>query len=408
MEDERFLKRLLSALYLGIFMVRLAYGVFYISLPRHIDTDSEFMLGVLFAAPPFFELLAVLFIGMVIDRYGRRPVLLLCLLGATLFLGLVSVTENFWAVFMFNSGFGIAAAGILVSSMALLADYAREERRGREIGIFEGSVLAGWAGGFILGGILLNFAGDHVGWVFVVSAMLSLAAFIYAYFNITEPALESNVSKDIGLDHIRSVIKQRSVLLLVLPWFVIYVLLGGLVAFAPKVGTDTLDFSPMVMGGAMGVLIIVVVLIQRFFGSLSDRFGRMPLMLAGMVGMAGLVVLGGVGISRAESMALDDLIPVLKPWLPLLGLFVLMALAFAPASMASLADEAQHRSKGITMGLFAMAISGGMAAGPLCLGFVSDRFGGSGVAAFVVCCMAVLVLLIILKWRVDNTQVSSG
>jgi MFS family permease len=286
--------RLLSSLYLATFLIRLSYGIITISFPDYTGVEENASFGILWAAGPLAEIITVLFVGNLIDKYGRRWALLIGLVAGAASNFLIATTTHYGILYLVTALHGAASGTILVTSLALLADYVPIKRRGREIGMFDGVNLAGWGVGFLVGGILKDVFADNLIWTFIVSGMLALIGCIYAYINLLEPDAKKHVVRKLSLSHMASVIKQRSILLLVLPWFVIYMILGDFFAFIPKAGGQDFGIEGWLIGAVMAGATIAVVIFQRGYGALSDKIGRMKVMIVGVVGIVGLLVMFGV------------------------------------------------------------------------------------------------------------------
>jgi MFS family permease len=82
---------------------------------------------------------------------------------------------------------------------------------------------------------------------------------------------------------------------------------------------------------------------------------------------------------------------------PLLAIFGLGSLAFAPAALAMLGDFAPERGRGTTMGVYSVVISLGTIIGPILGGYLLDKYGLSSLLyAGLVILIAALAIAIIL------------
>jgi len=343
----------------------------------------------------------VLFIGAVVDRHGRKVVLLSGLLAATVLLFAMSMTKNLYAIFIINAFHGVAAGAILVSSLALLADYAPADRRGREMGAFDAVNLLGWVTGYAMGALFLDILKGSLWEAFVIAAVMAFAGFVYSYINIKEKMGRKVLESRIRFKNIASVLKQRAVILLTLPWFIVFMMIGAVMTFLT--GTVTggqINISPrLVAAGILGAG-IGLISTQVFYGRLSDKYGRMPIMLIGTIGFVGIMVTIGLGYFFApyspvpERMTQNIKDSIIRLW-PAIGMFGFMALAFGPSALSSLADEAHENKRGVTMAVYSVVISAGMVVGIVAIGGISDTFGGPGVLLFMVgCAIAMLVLTV--------------
>lgn len=286
--------RMLSALYISTFMIRASFAIMLIAFPVYIiGLKSYFLFGLVLSSSPLFELITVLGLGAYIDKRGRKRVLLMGLLvGSVALFGLL-LTKDAVPLFVINAFHGMSAAAILVASLALLADYAPPERRGKVMGAFDFVNIFGWISGFGIGGLLIDVYRDDIGMTFVIAGAMGLAAFAYALLNISEPKTGTRRVNEISFSMIASVLKQRSVILLIAPWFIIYLLISTMLTFTSKAGTQELGLSGLelglLLGGGGGVFLVT----QVIYGHLSDKYGRTRIMAVGTIGIVGIMLTVG-------------------------------------------------------------------------------------------------------------------
>jgi len=383
---DRFYLRLLSSLYISTFFIRASFGIMLATLPIYLNITTGLIgYGMVAAASPLFEMGTVFFVGAVVDRYGRKMVLLSGLLTAAVLLFLLSLTRNMYMIFCINAGHGMAAGAILVSSLALLTDYAPENRRGREMGAFDAFNMLGWVVGYALGALFLEFLKADLWQTFVIAGVMAVFGLVYSFFNITEPKKYDVLSKKIRFDTIVGVLKQRSVLLLTLPWFIVFMMIGAVMTFLTvSTSQGVLTISPLLLSGVIVAAGIVLIITQVIYGRLSDRYGRLPIMTVGTVGFVGLMTVIGIGYGIAPSSNVEDVKNSIIGLWPLLAVFGLMALAFGPSALSSLADEAHEKTRGVTMAVYSIVISAGMFVGVPAVAGIFDSYGGVGVLFFMI------------------------
>ncbi len=130
-------------------------------------------------------------LGALSDRFGRRPVLLISLMGFGinyLFLALVNTLP---LLFLGRIISGICGASI-TTGFAYVADISPPEKRAQNFGIIGAAIGLGFIIGPIMGGILSEF-GTRV--PFFASAVLSLLNLIYGFFILPESLKVENRRK---------------------------------------------------------------------------------------------------------------------------------------------------------------------------------------------------------------------
>ncbi|VVB61962.1 Multidrug resistance protein MdtG [uncultured archaeon] len=397
---DRFYLRLLSSLYISTFFIRASFGIMLATLPLYLNITTGFIgYGIVAAASPLFEMGTVLFIGAVVDRYGRKIVLLSGLLTAALFLFFLAFTKNLYLIFCINAAHGMAAGAILVASLALLTDYAPENRRGREMGAFDAFNMLGWVVGYALGALFLEVLKGSLWQTFLIAGAMALFGCVYCFINVAEPKKYDVLCKKIRFTTIVGVLKQRSILLLTLPWFVVFMIIGAVMTFLTvSTSQGILMISPLLLSGVIVGAGVVLILTQVFYGRLSDKYGRLPIMVVGTIGFVGLMTVIGVGYGLASTTNGEDVKNSIIRFWPLLGVFGFMALAFGPSALSSLADEAKETARGVTMAVYSIVISAGMFVGVPAVAAIFDRYGGEGVLFFMIGCAIAMLCLMIARY----------
>ncbi len=176
-------------LLLTLFLDVMGFGIIIPVLPRlireltggTISEASAYGGWLLFA----FSLPMFLFspmMGNLSDRFGRRPVLLISILG----LGLDCILQGF-ATNMYWLFIGRIIAGMMGASFAIInsyiADVTEPEKRAEKFGLVGAAFGLGFIFGPLLGGLVSPF-GSRV--PFFVAASLSILNFILAFFFLPE------------------------------------------------------------------------------------------------------------------------------------------------------------------------------------------------------------------------------
>jgi DHA1 family tetracycline resistance protein-like MFS transporter len=127
-------------------------------------------------------------LGGLSDRYGRRPVLLLSLLGLGIdYVFLAFAPSIFW-LFIGRMISGISGASFTTAS-AYIADISEPEKRAQNFGMVGAAFGMGFILGPLIGGVFSQF-GTKV--PFLIAAGLSLLNALYGYFILPESLSEEH------------------------------------------------------------------------------------------------------------------------------------------------------------------------------------------------------------------------
>lgn len=223
------------------------------------------------------------FVGMLADRFGRRPVILFSLAAHVLaFSGFLFATSA-WMFILLRGMAGLFAAGLIPAVMSMVGDLAPLERRGQWIGIVNGGASAGWIAGPLLGGQLY----DRFGYVvpFAASIAMAAGALLLALVFIHEthkPVPSSSQTSGSWAQGLRALPARPTISLLLLISF------GVMFAWAfiePQLmyyAYDDLKWSSSQLGMVMSTYGVAFMLGELMLGQLSDRLGRKPVLVLGL------------------------------------------------------------------------------------------------------------------------------
>jgi MFS family permease len=394
--------RALGAVFQATFFVRFAFGitlaVFATYIAGHttggLTAGDTALVGLVSAMASVGEFSTVLLSGIVADRVGRFPVLFAGMIGAAALFGLVALTRSPLALGAINFVFGISSGAILAATLAVVADRSGSDERGFEMGRFDAMNLAGWLGGYAFGIGLL-------GWLPVGSLRLAfligagvLVAGLVAAVRLVRGVPQGPAAPGMPPVEILRRSFKRNVLLVTLPWLVIYMLIGYVLVFfgsAAKATGFPLSYVALAIAGG-GVLLVVS---QPQYGHLADRYGRTRLMTVGVVGFVGVMAFASLLVAYGPT----------DPLLAGLGVSAVAALGYGPAALASLADLASTISRATTMAIYSLTISLGMILGLVGATQLQARFGNDGLYLFFGSVAVALVALTLLRLRDEQRAV---
>ncbi|HSB91381.1 MAG TPA: MFS transporter [Anaerolineales bacterium] len=227
--------------------------------------------------------LAAPLVGMLADRFGRRPLILLSLAGQILvFVGYLFAAST-WLLILLRGLAGFFAAGVLPCMVSIVGDLAPENRRAQWVGIISGGAAVGYVVGPSLGGLLYERL-DYVAPSAVAIGMAAVALLL-AVLRIREthmPAGQPIHSPSTWIHELRA-LPARSTLLLVM-----VITFGVMLAYAfvqPQFmfyAYDDLSWTSSRLGYVMSAYAVAFMLCEFSLGQLSDRVGRKPVLVIGL------------------------------------------------------------------------------------------------------------------------------
>jgi len=265
-----------------------SFGMLLPELPAHLAAmGGEAYLGGVVGMFTLAAFLARFISGRIADRAGRRKVMLVGS-AVTAVAGFGYLVATTIATFMLLRFFhGLSTGFRPPGTSAMLTDRIPKQRRGEALGYLGVAGNAGMATGPALGSWLTVECG--IEWMFIASALLGMASVA-----LTLPLEET-------LPKARPVNRSDFNLLeggLIDPnaWPAALVLLPVALAFGIylTITPDFVDHLGYVYKGSFNTIIVVSSIAMRFIaGRMSDRHGRIPVLLVGTALMTvGMVVLG--------------------------------------------------------------------------------------------------------------------
>ena len=182
--DAPLAKSQLLFIFVTILIDRIGSSIIIPILPFLVGQfqDDALTLGFLTASFSVAQFLAIPVIGALSDQRGRRPVLLVCILGTTVAYSLFGIAGSLWVIFLSRLIDGITG-GIPSTAQAFIADVSTPEDRAKNFGITGAAFGLGFTVGPALGGLLSKFSLELP--IFVAAA-LALLNFVWGYFSLPE------------------------------------------------------------------------------------------------------------------------------------------------------------------------------------------------------------------------------
>ena len=225
--------------------------------------------------------------GRLSDKHGRKPAILLGLLGnAAALIGFGLAKDYVW-LFIARSAAGIASAAVLPSVMAYVADITTSEERGRGMGLMGAAMGLGFILGPAIGGVM----GSH-NMPFFVAGGLSLLTFIFALILLPESLQKGLADEKLEERHEwvspREIFRQTTLKSPLTPLFLVAFFstfsFAGLEMTFPLFIEDKWDYGEREMGWMFMVMGAIVVPLQGgLLGKLINKFGERCIVLTGLL-----------------------------------------------------------------------------------------------------------------------------
>jgi MFS transporter, DHA1 family, multidrug resistance protein len=358
----------LTVLLLSVFIFTLGFGITVPIMPFFAKSMGGTVVdvGILMALFSVAELVFAPVWGKVSDRFGRKPVIMIGLLGFGLAFTATGLATSLWMLYTAQIIAGALAAGIFPAVMASVADQTEPEQRGRYMGLL--GAASGM--GIIIGPVsasIIALLGLNVPYFAAAALGLITAAVTMAWLPETRvPSVTGTGAREHGW---RSALKPGLVVFFLMMLFVCMAMasLESTLGFfsmdrfglsetpsampflwttVQLTGTNLLGIAYLFFGVA-GVLTQVLLV-----GKLMDTLGEartiaLGFLLAG-AGTILLVLAGEMSLLLLASITIAA------------GIGLLM-----PSVNTAVSNRTDNEHQGVTMGLLGSFNSAGRAAGPI-------------------------------------------
>ncbi|WP_118973646.1 MFS transporter [Taibaiella koreensis] len=173
---------LLLATFIDLVGIGILQPVLPFLVARYTQMHMALYVGIITALFAFCEFLSAPALGLLSDRYGRRPVLLLSMVGSALGYLLLGFGNTLWLLFLGRIIDGLTA-GNISTIFAYVADITPPGERAKRYGIIGGAIGLGFIVGPAIGGFAARLG---LSAPMYLAAALCLFNFGWAYFALPE------------------------------------------------------------------------------------------------------------------------------------------------------------------------------------------------------------------------------
>lgn len=362
------------------------FGIIVPILGRYAERfgASGLTVGFLFASFSLAQLLCAPLLGRLSDRIGRKPVIVISLIGTAVGSFITGAAGVLWLLFAGRIVDG-ASGGSLSVAQAAVADLAPEAERPRLIGLLSAAFGVGFVLGPAIGG-LAALGGPHV--PFYVAGVLATINAIAAIIRLPETRTAGDRARVRGFTTPTSPMLRH----LAVVGFITVVAFTAFEATFSLFGDRRFGLTEASSAAVfLGIGLVLVAIQGGAYGRLVERYGTQHLFAAGLTMLsAGLAVTA-----------------VAKVWPVLIVALLLLAVGQACASPSLTALVTQHAPpdrRGEALGFQQSANAVGRVLGPPAAGALFDRVGiWSPYAAGSLLCVVAVALVV--TWGL-NRQMS--
>ena len=320
---------------------------------------SDFQNGLLFSIFSLFQLISTPIIGRLSDKYGRKPLLAISLIGSAISFFMMAFAPSAIFLFIARALDGITAGNIPVIS-AIISDTTDEKNRGKGFAILG----AAFGFGFVFGPAIASLTvGINAALPFIIAGIVSSIAVLLTFVILKETNVHIGEVKSKNALSFKALIKDLgnkniSYLLIILFLYTtgFNLFIYAFQPFAIRIlNIDVVHISWIFTGiGIMGIIA------QGFiFPQISKRFNLRK------VYIISLILLSIIFLTLSFS----------NSYLFFTSVLMLMALTnsfIGPLSQTFLSQTVDSKSQGSIQGVGSTFTSIGQIIGPILGGFVSS------------------------------------
>jgi len=354
------IKKAFPVLALSVFSSMLGAGIIAPLLPLYAENlgASGIWIGIIFSSFSITRAIFMPLFGWLSDRNGRKFFICMGLLSySVVSLGYIWA-DGVVRLTLVRLLHGTAGGMIFPIAQAYVGDISPVDEEGRWMGYFNAAFLLGFGFGPLMGGAVT----EHFGMNVAFSAMggLNLLAFLIAALFL--PDSKRGKMRAGHVSSFRQMSTSGTSRGLFCYRLAFALGRGTFTAFLPIFAGLSVGLSPGLIGTVLGVNILLMSLFQVCAGRIADRLSRRL-----------LVVIGGLILVPFLAF-----IPSTRSFWQLLGLCALGGLGGAvslSAASALMVEEGRRFGMGSAAAMFTVAMSIGMAIGPILSGLIVDLSG---------------------------------
>ncbi len=358
----------LAVVYATVFLDILGFGIILPFLPYYAEHlgATGLGLGLLFTAYSATQMVGAAVLGRLSDRFGRRPILLLSLLGSALSMALCGFAQTLVGLCLARALAGLFG-GSIATAQAYVADVTEDHERAKYMGLVGASIGLGFVVGPALGVAIRGLGYSFAGAAFT-AAGLALVNFLFGLARLRESTtVRSAMSarRPGPAQMLRALARPGLTQVLLAAFLTTFAFVGMETTFA-FLGAVRFAFDERSFGLVLVYVGVVIVIVQGgLIGRLTRRFGVRPIAVVGGSAMA--LALAGIGLGTTLPVALAAL-----------GLLAVGQGLVSPSLSTLNSLTAAAGEQGWSLGAGQSLAAAARGVGPVMAGWLYDQSGRIG------------------------------
>jgi len=270
-----------------VFIDLVGFGIVIPVLPFYAEgtkfNATPRTVGLLFASYSIMQLIFSPILGSLSDKYGRRPVLLISIIGTGIGFLVLGFAQTLAMLFAGRILDGITG-GNISTAQAYIADITTKENRASGMGLIGAAFGVGFIFGPAIGGILSRW-GIQVPFLFAAGLCFANATLLYFKLPETvtgERPVENRAARGRGFSQLFQSLKQPRLAFVLTIYFLFVVAFSIMTTSFSLYTMFRFGYDAQHTGYLFAYVGIIAVIIQGgLIGRLVKRFGEMPLVIVG-------------------------------------------------------------------------------------------------------------------------------
>ena len=352
----------LVIIFVTVFIDLLGFGIIIPLLPFYAESfgASAFIIGLLGTTVSLMQFLFSPIWGRWSDKIGRKPIILLGLMGSCLSYLALALASSLVLIFVARIIGGIAGANI-PTAQAYVADVTTPENRAKGMGMVGAAFGLGFIFGPAIGGLLSRLGPEAPMWF---ASALCFSNFVAAWFLLPESRQMSSETRTLGrMEAFRIALTKPVLVMLLAVYFIVTAAFSGFEATFALFSAARFGFTAESIGFLFAFIGVVLAVVQgALVGKAVKKVGEARLIPAAILCIA--LGLGLVPFAWSVSTLLVSL-----------GV-IAVGMGFNSPSLSSMVSRlSDPDDQGGILGLASSLASLGRVVGPAWGGYLYDSYG---------------------------------